>query len=270
MSDLKYPPPHQLTPEEVSRLMRKENTERTTAPGVAVYTGVSKITAARKEEGKWLQYIDILAAFTLTIISMIFNVKLFVSRAPNVLFDVLLMGALGAAFDLTKISLWVKGVRERSALYVTIALCFACISLLASVASTFNISSDAVQESETQGYAVTKLKNDIESLQSAIGIENKRLESGSVQFRTDANETRAARDKLMAEKDAKEKELASLLEAAPSAGKTLSRGLLPASLVSDKVNEQIEFWYLLVRGLLVEVGSLATLAVSTKKKEAVK
>jgi hypothetical protein len=39
--------------------------------------------------------------------------------------------------------------------------------------------------------------------------------------------------------------------------------------VSDALNERIEFWYLLIRGLLVEVGSLATLAVSTRKKEVI-
>lgn len=252
--------------------MRKENTYRTEDSSVGMYPDASpgpEKTPAKKGERSWLQYIDILAAFTLTIISMIFNVRLFVSRAPNVLFDIILMGALGAAFDLTKISLWVKGVREKSLLYITIALAFACISLLASVASTFNISSDAVSESESKNYAITKLRNDVVSLQSAIEIENKRLASGGVQFRTDAEQTRAARDKLMAEKDAKEKELATLLAASATAGKSLSHGLLPSSLVSDALNERIEFWYLLIRGLLVEVGSLATLAVSTRKKEVI-
>lgn len=266
MSDVKYSPPHQLTPQEVSRLMRNETTRVVGDSNVGVYP-VQPPIQVREEKKGWLSYIDILAAFTLTIISMIFNVKLFISRAPNVLFDVVLMGALGAAFDLTKISLWVKGVRERSGLYVAIALCFACISLLASVASTFNISSDAVSESESKNYSITKLKEDVSLLKSNIEIENKRLEAGGVQYRTDANETRAARDKLVAEKDAKEQELASILTANASAGKTISHGLLPSSLVSDKVNEQIEFWYLLVRGLLVEVGSLATLAVSTKKRD---
>ena len=255
--------PKPLTAEEVERLIMRDRQPQILGTTRVLDDPYDDLVASMEPRIKeratprGIALLGYLSTAILVGVSMIFNVELFVSRSTSDAFSLVIMGLLGGGFDVAKTYLWVEGLIERRRVYIAIALAYAVISLLAATIATFGTTESADLAARNASYEVVRLEKRVEELDREIEVETARIESGSVQYRTDANDTRAARAALVMERASVEAKIAELKALGGAARKV---GFLPSSLVSDEANERIEFYFLLFRAFLVEVGGLATTA----------
>lgn len=105
-----------------------------------------------KTAGRWLERSDYLISGVLFSVSAILTLLLFYENAGKGVVYKVIFSTLAIAFDATKVVLWIRGTRERNAMFTFIALCLVMVSLLASSGSALMIvSQDDVRVASREG-----------------------------------------------------------------------------------------------------------------------
>lgn len=180
------------------------------------------IVPAKKEEpvrgiDRFLRILEWFGVAGLYACMTLFTAKLLGSQGTGI--SRWILTALGGIFEITKLTLIVEGFRRKNPAVVLTALVFMVISFSGSALNMLASWQEKVeaQAADPRLARISSLEADLVSLRSQRDAELLRLKGGSVEYRTDAKETRASLDAVQGRIDAKETELRGLQEAVQKA-----------------------------------------------------
>ena len=211
---------------------------------------------------------NLLSAIGLYSVNAAFTVTMFISGSIGP--DRILQGAFAIAFELSKIGLWVEGLAKRQVSFMLLGICFSLGSLVtASVGLTGkedNKRELVAIRNDAESVTVDSTQATIGSLQIQLDVELQRLASGSVAYRTDAEQTRASIDALESQLAIARATLVAAYKARvatiESTGATESNPFTVLSLRLKLDPSKTRFGFSIYQALMLELGGLATTAAA--------
>ena len=246
----------------------KRAVDRTPEPEVPVDEWALPAPAkdGRKVVDKALLALEILSVVGLYAAMTAFTARLVGSQGTGAMGVILT--ALGGIFEITKITLIIEAVKRKSPLVALIAFVFMAISFSGSalnMLSSWKATASAAQADPNE-VVRRELSASIASLRAQESQESARLGSGSVQYRTDAENTRTSLEAIRAEIDRKVAELAAV--PAPSVEVVQAEngffGVLP---LPQERKSTLELWFRVAIAAALELGGLAGIVLLSRRRK---
>lgn len=223
-----------------------------------------KVAARRRNPG-WLSVLESLSVAGLYSVMTVFTARLVGSQGSGA--TKLILTALGGIFEVTKITLIIEAVKRKNPAIALVAGLFMAISFSGSalnMLSSWKATATATA-SDPSEVARHELAASLASLRAQETAEAGRLASGSVEYRTDAENTRISLAAIRASIDAKSKELAAL--PAPKASEIQAEdGFFGALPLPQEVKSRLELWFRVVMAAALELGGLAGIVLLAKRR----
>ena len=224
--------------------------------------------AARKKNEKapwWLIALEGTSVVGLYAVMTVFTARLVGSQGTGAVKVILTI--LGGIFEITKITLVIEAVKRKSPAAALIAGLFMVISFSGSalnMLSSWKATATAAQTDPNE-VARRELEAGIASLRAQESSEAGRLGSGSVEYRTDAENTRASLAAIRAEIDRKVAELKAL--PAPKASEIqVENGFFGALPLPQEVKSGMELWFRVLMAAALELGGLAGIVFLSRRR----
>lgn len=244
----------------------KRAVDRTPEPKTTVneWAPPDHAPTGRKGVGKALLALEVVSVVGLYAAMTAFTARLVGSQGTGAMGVILT--ALGGIFEITKITLIIEAVKRKSPLVALIACVFMAISFSGSalnMLSSWKATASAAQ-ADPDEVVRRELSASIASLRAQEAQEAARLGSGSVQYRTDAENTRASLEAIRAEIDRKVSELAAV--PAPKTEVVQAEngffGVLP---LPQERKSTLELWFRVAMAAALELGGLAGIVLLSRR-----
>lgn len=161
--------------------------------------------------------------------------------------------AVGAFFEITNISVLVQALKRRAWYLWVTAVAFMCVSFCGAALGMMTSFKNATELQAQDPMEIRReaLRSNITSLEAAREVELKRLASGSVEYRTDAVQTRASLASLEEKLTAAQAELSGL---PPPARNEASGGYFAALPLDEATRYLFELVFRLFISALMQIG----------------
>lgn len=230
-------------------------------------TPTKREEAARGGRPVWLTTLEALSVVGLYAVMTIFTARLVGSQGTGA--TKIILTALGGIFEITKITLIIEAVKGKSAAIALVAGLFMAISFSGSALNMLSSwkATAAAAVSDPSEVARRELTVSLTALREQEKAESGRLASGSVEYRTDAENTRTSLAAIRAAIDAKAKELAAL-PAPKASGIQAENGFFGALPLPQEVKSGLELWFRVIMAAALELGGLAGIIFIAKRRAA--
>ena len=222
--------------------------------------------ASRKERRPaLLAALEILSVVGLYAVMTIFTARLVGSQGTGP--TKWILTALGGIFEITKITLIIEAVKRKSPAIALITSLFMAISFSGSALNMLSSwkATAAAAASDPSEVARRELIVSLAALREQERAEAGRLASGSVEYRTDAENTRTSLAAIREAIDAKAKELAAL--PAPKASEIQAEnGFFGALPLPQEVKSGLELWFRVAMAAALELGGLAGIIFMARRR----
>ena len=234
-------------------------------PVVAASTAAPIATMVTERMEKVLFTLEVIGTMGLYVTMTLFTSRLIGSQGTG--FMKWVLTALGGIFELTKVSFIIEGVLRKNPAVLVIAALFMAMSFAGAglnMLSSWTATAEAAATDPSEA-ARASTKADLASLRVQLAVETARMEVGSKEYRTDAEQTRASIGKIREEIKAYEARLLAL-PAAKASEVQAGRGYFDAIPGTPELKKSLELWFRIALAALLEVGGFTGVVLLSRKR----
>jgi hypothetical protein len=207
------------------------------------------------------RWLEVVTAVGLYSISTANSVTLFVELAGESPFKRVTFFAMAFVFELSKIALWVEGIKKHRMWFKVLAILFTCASLVASASNILSTLKTGAAMQKQSSFEYDEAQGALEGVKARIASESARLAALDPTYRTTAAAIADRIASLEKERDA----LVTKVTTLQATSKPVRTTTTVIADLAEKLRldgERLQLAYLVVLAVLLELGGLTTSAAA--------